>query len=118
MLVGSQAVIAAVAARLYALAEELGPPSSVMARPARGFTLERGLIGAAVLAIAGAALVLTVVWRWIMADFGALDPMETLHPVVIGATLIAVGAQSFFLAFVFRMFLIPRRRESAEELGV
>ncbi len=118
VLVGSQAVIAAVAARLYALAEELGPPSSVMARPARGFTLERGLIGAAVLAIAGAALVLTVVWRWIMADFGALDPTETLHPVVIGATLIAVGAQSFFLAFVFRMFLIPRRRESAEELGV
>ena len=47
-LVGYQAVGAAVAARLYALAEELGPPSSIMTRPMRGFTLERGLIGAGV----------------------------------------------------------------------
>ena len=111
VLVGSQAVIAAIAARLYALAEELGPPSSLMARPARGFTLERGLIGAGVLALIGATLVGTVLWRWMDSGFGALDPAETLHPVVIGATLLAVGAQTFFLAFLFRMFMIPRRRD-------
>lgn len=110
VLVGYQAVGAAVAARLYALAEELGPPSSVMSRPMRGFTLERGLVGAALLAIVGLSLIGVVLWRWMASGFGALDPVETLHPVVIGATLLAVGVQTFFLSFVFRMFMIPRRR--------
>ena len=82
-----------------------------MTRPARGFTLERGLIGAGLLALFGGAMIGSVFWRWMGSGFGALDPSETLHPVVIGATLLAVGAQTFFLAFVFRMFMIPRRRD-------
>jgi len=111
VLVGYQAVGAAVAARLYALAEELGPSTSIMTRPMRGFTLERGLVGAAVLFIIGLGMIGTVVWAWAASGFGALDPAETLHPVVIGATFLAIGVQTFFLSFVFRMFMIPRRRD-------
>ena len=113
VLVGYQAVGAAVAARLYALAEELGPPSSIMTRPMRGFTLERGLIGAGVVFLVGLGLIGTVAWSWMESGFGVLDPAETLHPVVIGTTLLAIGVQTFFLSFVFRMFTLPRRREPA-----
>lgn len=111
VLVGYQAVGAAVAARMFALSEELGPPSSLVTRPLRGFTLERGLIGASVVFVLGFLMIASVFWEWVGSGFGGLDPAQTLHPVVIGATLLAIGVQTFFLSFVFRMFTIPRRRE-------
>lgn len=114
VIVGYQGVGAAVAARLYALNEELGPPSSIMTRPMRGFTLERGLIGAALVALAGLYFVGSVVWTWASTGFGALDPESTLHPIVIGTSLLALAMQTLFLSFVLSMFRIPRRRSSAE----
>lgn len=111
VLVGYQAVGAAIAARLYALGEELGPPSSVMSEPMKRFTLERGLIGAALVAVIGLGFIGTVVWTWAETGFGALEPEKTLHPVVIGTTLVALGVQTFVLSFVFSMFRIPRRRD-------
>lgn len=112
VLVGYQAVGAAVAARLFALSEELGPPSALVTRPMSGFTLERGLIGAGIVFILGFLMIGSVLWQWADSGFGGLDPSQTLHPVVIGATLLAIGVQTFFLSFVFRMFTIPRRRDS------
>lgn len=109
-LVGYQAMTTALAARIYAVQEELGPPAEWLRRAARVFTLERGLAMGGLLAAAGTLLIANLFRHWAALGFGPLEPAITLRPVVGGATLIALGAQTVFMAFVYSMLGIQRRR--------
>jgi hypothetical protein len=113
VLVGQSAASTGVAMRIYALVEELGAPAPRLDRLFSIFTLERGLLVGAALALAGMTLIGLEIWHWWQVDFGPLDISRTLRPTVLGATLVAVGIQTGLSSFVYSMLGIRRRRGPA-----
>jgi len=109
VVVGYQAVTTAVAARIYAVVEELGPPAPWLWRAFRLFTFERGLLAGAGLALAGAFLVARTLAGWAGVDFGPLEPAVSMRPVIVGTTLLALGAQTVLMSFLYSMLGIRRR---------
>jgi hypothetical protein len=110
VIVGYQAVTTAIAARIFALEEEIGPPAPRLERSFRVFTLERGLLAAAALLVAGALLIGRLFLAWAEAGFGPLEVQRTLRPMVLGSTLVALGMQTLLMSFVYSMLGIKRRR--------
>jgi len=110
VIVGYQAVTTAIAARIFAVSEEIGPPAPWMQRAFDVFTLERGLLAGALLALLGLAGIALAAWRWAQAGFAPLDPVLTLRPVILGATITAVGVQTLLMSIVYSMLGILRRR--------
>lgn len=110
VVVGYQAVGAAVAARIFAVEEEIGPAAPWMQRAYNHFSLERGILGGVILTLLGGGLIGTAAFGWAETGFGELDPRITLRPVILGATLAAVGMQTLALSFVYSMLGIRRKR--------
>lgn len=110
VLVGYQAMTTALAARLFVMVEELGPPSPGLLRAFEGFSLGRGLLASLALFALGAGCIGWILRTWAAAGFGDLEPEDTMRPMVVGATLIALGAQTLFMSFVYTMLGIQRRR--------
>jgi len=110
--VGYQAVTTAIAARIYAVEEEIGPPAPWLQRAFTVFTLERGLVAGFLVSLSGIGLIGAAALSWRAAGFGPLDPVVTLRPVILGATLAALGIQTVLMSFVYSMLGIKRRRSS------
>jgi hypothetical protein len=110
VIVGYQAVTTAIAARIFAVSEEIGPPSRWWMEGAfRTFTLERGLAAGAIVTLAGVAFIGFALHGWIRSGFGPLEPAVTMRPVSIGATLVALGFQTLLMSFLYSMLGIRRR---------
>jgi len=110
VILGYQAVTVAFAARIYVVEEEIGPPAPWLARSFHVFTLERGLLGGALVALAGGLLIGRLAWQWAAGGFGPLESSVTLRPMVFGSTLVAIGIQTVLMSFVYSMLGIKRRR--------
>ncbi|MBX3358464.1 MAG: glycosyltransferase family 2 protein [Phycisphaeraceae bacterium] len=110
VIVGYQALTIGIAARIFAMREEIGPPSPVMLRLFSHLTLELGLIVGALVAAAGVGLIGWLVARWGLAGFGNLDVGRTLRPMIVGATLTAIGVQTVLMSFFYSMLGIQNRR--------
>lgn len=102
--VGYQWVTTAIAMRIFGLTSEIGVPSGRVMRLFKIFTLERGLIAGGLACVAGLALILWLTAGWARADFGPLDLRQTIRPMIIGATLIALGVQTMLMSLVYSMF--------------
>lgn len=111
-IVGFQAATTAIAARIYAVEEEIGPPAPWMTNAFEVFTLERGLIVGLALALSGVAVVGRLVWHWAALDFGPLEASVTLRPMVFGSTLVALGIQTLLMSFLYSMLGIKRGRNT------
>lgn len=118
VVVGYQALTTAIALRIYTLVEELGPPAPQLIRAFRYLRLEVGLAAGAVATLAGLSLVASVIWRWFDAGLGALDPSQSLPPMILGCTLAALGIQTVLMSFVYSMMGIQRRRNRAPQRRV
>jgi len=57
---------------------------------------------------AGLVLIGLPVLAWIKADLGQLDTRSTLRPMILGATLVALGGQFAMMGFVFGMLRLAR----------
>jgi len=110
VLVGYQAVTTAIAARIFALEEQIGPPAPRLERALQLFTLERGLVAAAALLVVGALLIGRLFLAWADTGFGPLEVQRTLRPMVLGSTLVALGMQTLLMSFLYSMLGIKRRR--------
>jgi hypothetical protein len=109
-IVGYQAITTAAGARIFAVAEEIGPPARWMQRAFEIFTLERGLLAGLALVVTGFGLIGSAMLDWAATDFGPLVPSLTMRPVLLGATLVALGVQTILMSFLYSMLGIPRRR--------
>lgn len=109
VVIGYQAVTTALAARIYAVVEEIGQPAPWMWRSFRLFTLERGLAAGALLVAAGLYVVVGAFRHWAAVDFGPLDPAVSMPPVVMGTTLLALGGQTLLMSLLYSMLGISRR---------
>lgn len=112
--VGYQAVTTAIAARIYAIQEEIGPPVAWMRRAFDFFTLERGLLAGVLMALVGGSFIAAEFLGWARGGFGPLEPVVSMRPVVLGATLFALGIQTLLMSFLYSMLGIARRRHVAD----
>lgn len=108
-IIGYQWCVAAVLMRVYGLHREIGPPSAGLNRLSGAFNLERGLIAGLAMCAAGLVPMLWVLWHWYQSGLGELDVRVTLRPMIIGATVIAVGVQTVLAALVFGMLQVRRQ---------
>lgn len=71
------------------------------------FTLERCLVAAALMFLAGIAMSLYAVYLWAARDFGVLDPSATMRWVIPSVTLMGVGGQVGLAAFFLEALRLP-----------
>lgn len=114
LIVGYQAVTIGFLARVFAVREELGPPSRWISKGHRWLTLEAGLIAGGFLLAIGAVLVVAMVVYWVNKDFGPLDLTNTFRPLLVGTTLLALGSQTLFMSFFYNMLQLTAPRDDAE----
>ncbi len=107
--VGYGAITTAFTMRIFALTEELGPPSPRLERSFAVLTLERGIAVGSLAALVGGALMVGQLWSWSRAGWLPLNGAAVLRPTIVGATLVAVGVQTVLASFVYSMFGIQRR---------
>jgi len=105
---GYQAITFAVFARTFGAMEGLIPNSGRFKRLESGFTIERGLVIAALAIGAGAILLLFALNEWRVHDFGRLNYTTTMRLVVPGVTLIVLGAQTMFSSFFLSVLSLGR----------
>ncbi|MEN1939882.1 glycosyltransferase family 2 protein [Luteimonas sp. MJ246] len=71
------------------------------------FTLERCLVAALLMFLAGVAMSLYAVYLWAERDFGVLDPSTTMRWVIPSVTLMGVGGQVGLAAFFLEALRLP-----------
>jgi glycosyltransferase involved in cell wall biosynthesis len=106
---GYQAILFAVFAQTFAMAEHLLPEDPVMMRWFKIINLERGLAVALVTMVAGVALLFSAVLQWRAVGYGHLDYAHTMRYVIPGATLTALGFQTFLSSFFISILGMARR---------
>jgi len=109
ILCGYQAILFAVFAQTFAMAEHLIPEDPGMMRWFGRINLERGLAAAAIAMLGGLVLLLMAVMQWRAVDYGPLDYAVTMRYVIPGATLTALGFQTFLSSFFISILGMTRR---------
>ncbi|MEX0405821.1 glycosyltransferase family 2 protein [Aquibium sp. LZ166] len=100
MLVGASCLSFGVIARSYSATRGFLPVNTRLARVKAYATLERTLLCAGALALAGLSGLGYAVWQWAAADFGALEYNGMVRMLTVSCTLIALGLQLAFAAFL------------------
>jgi hypothetical protein len=109
LLVGTQCCFLGIFAHTFALVRGLRPPGSLIAGFFRFFTLEKALVGAGAVALAGAALIASVFLEWRAGGYGPLAYAHTLRYVIPGVTLVALSAQVVFSSFMVSILSLESR---------
>ena len=109
LLCGYQAVLFALFAKTFAIAEGLLPEDPRLTRFFRSVNLERGLIASSIGLMFGVALLLAAVNRWRLTGFGELDYARTMRLVIPGATLAALSFQTMLSSFFVSMLGMKRK---------
>jgi glycosyltransferase involved in cell wall biosynthesis len=110
-IVGAQVISMGLFARAYA-AYYLGEDDPLFARLRSRFRLEHGLIGGGLLTTAGAVMLAVVLVTWIDRGFGELREEKL---AVGGLTLLVLGIQAVFAAFLLSILGLRRRVLAGEE---
>ncbi len=113
LLVGTLAILVAfqmfgcaVLAKTFAVTEGLLPSNSHLDRIQNTWTLERSLLAAGGLVVAGVSLIGWTAMEWALGGFGSLDYRNTLRVTIPAAGMVALGVQlaaNSFLLSVLRM---------------
>jgi len=107
VLLGVQAIGLGLCARAYGV-YFIGDQDRLFQKLRARFTLEHGLLLAAIVGLTGVALFAVVFGRWAAGGFG---PLSEARLAILAATLIAVGAQVFFTSFLLSILGLRRRRD-------
>lgn len=113
--IGFQAVLFGVFARVFAVTHRLFPSRSVLARAADLPTLEWGLVLGGAIFLSGLAGSVYALQYWAVSHFGDLDVRVTLRLVIPSVAAMILGLQtglaSFFLSVLGLQNRSPSRRE-------
>ncbi len=104
IVVGYQAILFALFARVYASTEGFLPARHSLERVTERFTLEVGVLAGAALVTGGVLLTVVALFIWGGTGFGALHYRETLRIAIPASTMLILGVQtvlsSFFLSIL------------------
>jgi hypothetical protein len=104
IVVGYQAILFAVFARIYAMTEGFLPAQPWLGKLGDRLNLEVGLICGAALVLGGVALAIVALGIWGGTGFSELDYRETLRLVIPSSTMLMLGVQTV-LASLFLSIL-------------
>ena len=97
IVLGYQLILFSGFSKIYAITH-LGDKNNLIESLFRHITIEKtGLFGI-ILALIGAAIYLSIFISWISSGFGAISGIKES---VLGLTLLVLGIQTFFAAFMF-----------------
>jgi glycosyltransferase involved in cell wall biosynthesis len=106
IILGYQLILFSGFSKIYAITH-LGDHNQFVERLFRHITIEKtGLLGI-LLAILGATIYLAIFITWIHSGFGALSGIKES---IIGLTLLVIGVQTFFSAFMFSILGIKNKQ--------
>jgi hypothetical protein len=110
VLIGFQSVAFAVFTKVFAIQSGVLPADDKFQSWFRWLNLEKGLLAAAVLIVAGLGLSLRAVGVWGEHSFGVLGPGELLRLVIPGGVLLTLGCQTLLVSFFLSILGLPLRR--------
>ncbi|HEX6050319.1 MAG TPA: glycosyltransferase family 2 protein [Gemmatimonadaceae bacterium] len=108
ILCGYQAILFAIFAKIFAIAEGLLPADTRIARLSRYIQLEHGVAGGAIALAAGLILIGMAVKSWWGVSFGPLDYSRTMRVVIPGVTMSAIGFQTILSSFFMSVLAMKR----------
>lgn len=100
LMVGTLSTGFALIARRFGAYSGLLPTSALTHRLMALFSLERLLVGALLLFLAGVTGLIACVWQWAGHSFGDLSYASLVRPMVISGTAVVVSIQCVFIAFL------------------
>jgi glycosyltransferase involved in cell wall biosynthesis len=106
---GWQSILFGTFANTFAVEIGLFPANRAYHAFFRFARLERGIIASVMALLLGLGLWIVALVQWAGVDFGALDYPKSLRLVIPGATLVTLGAQTFFGSFLVSMLGLKRR---------
>jgi hypothetical protein len=109
VIVGFQAILFGVLTRVFAASEGLLPPHPRLERSLRLLSFESGLLGGAVLLVAGLGGSAWAVLAWERVSFGALDPLRMLRMVIPSVVAVTLGFELILAAFFLSVLRLRRR---------
>lgn len=109
ILCGYQSILFSIFTKTFAINEGLMPEDPRMNRFFERVNLEKGLLAAFVAVLIGLCLLLTAINQWRLTGFGHLDYARTMRFVIPGATLTALGFQTFLSSFFVSILGMSRR---------
>jgi glycosyltransferase involved in cell wall biosynthesis len=113
VLVGFQAIVFAVCAKVYGISRGLLPNRPVIKKALKSFTLEKGLISGAALTLAGFIAGIYGVHIWRAAGFGNLDPDTILRITLPSCCAIVIGIESIFASCFLSVLQLPSSPQAA-----
>jgi glycosyltransferase involved in cell wall biosynthesis len=102
LLSGYQVIQAHFMARIYSVTHRFQEPDRLLEAGFRRLNAERALLLSLMVILIGLGMNASVLWRWLREGYGPLVSGHT-RQVIFGVTLIALGIQSFFSAFLFSL---------------
>ncbi len=105
-LMGYQVILLGIFDRIYAVTHEFRPLTSGLHRAFGLFNLERGLLAGIIFLLIGAAISLSIAFRWIRIEPGS---MFEIRLVLVASTMILLGLQTIFSSFYLSILGIDRR---------
>jgi hypothetical protein len=99
LVLGVQAMLFWVFAKIYGVREGIVPPDPGFEALLRRVHLEKSLLAAAVLMLLGFGLAVAALGSWHAEAFGGIDPDRIMRLVIPSATLILLGFQLAFSGF-------------------
>jgi hypothetical protein len=109
VILGAQAILFSLFAKVFAITEGLLRPDPRLERLFRYVTLESGLIAGAAAFVAGLGLSVASLHAWRATGFGPLDPARSLRQVIPAALMMILGAQVIFSSFFLSILGLRRR---------
>jgi hypothetical protein len=109
VLMGVQALGFALVARRFASSHKLIPTSQKYSGLLEWLRLERTLLGAGVLILAGVGGLGWSVVHWASTGFGPLGYSDLLRVLIISMTVLAIGVQVGLTAFLSAITEVPTR---------
>jgi hypothetical protein len=109
MIIGFQAVLFAVFARVLATSEGFLPPDPLTEKLCRSLTLEIGLVGGALLFLLGLGGSVAALYLWETLSFGDLDPLRMMRVIIPAGLGMCLGCQVVFSSFFLGLLRMGRK---------
>lgn len=110
---GAQLISFGLLSRYYADITGILPRNARADWLSRSISTDRLAMNGGVCAAAGAIFLFYAIVRWANVDFGPLNDSEIPRIIVLGLTLVVIGLQAFFSAFLLGILEIPVSRQKA-----
>ncbi len=107
-ILGFQVAMTGLFAKAYSHGARLYAADPILETLRRHFNLERGLAVGAMLFLAGFALDIRILVRWLQSGMGALN---AIRPATQASTLMIIGAQTIFSSFFLSLLWLVRPQD-------